>query len=507
MKIYVVQKGDTMYEIAQKHGIALETVKKANPQIKNPDNLQPGMKLKIPSTSKAVKKEKPKKEQPKKEQPKKEQPKKEQPKKEQPKKEQPKKEQPKKEQPKKEQPKKEQPKKEQPKKEQPKKEQPKKEQPKKEQPKKEQPKKEETGKKENMKPMPEEPIKTEKPAPKTNKQPGNKSNNDQKVTINQQAAKPEMKEVSLNQWLDEADNQGFSGKDIQPKGSNDAEPSKETPIKTQSYNHKPSKTKAPSFPLSDEEWNINPYDLDMSNQDIPMLESDYYPNMINPKSSASNETSVNGGQGGTAIWGASDSSYGYQPHMQQGFNQPQMPETPMSQQWMEPTAKGMNPQQFMPYQVPGPETQPMFFNDSMYQQQMMPNYQHSMPEYQQPVMPDYLNYQQPMPEYQQPIMPNYQNYQQSMPMYQQPVMPDYQNYQQSMPGYHPQMMPYGMDPYYQDCGCGAPPSPHMMPVYQDPGYWGMDQNGLNIRWDAYANYENHPYQPNFPKASNDEEDV
>ncbi|GGE42759.1 hypothetical protein GCM10011391_21970 [Pullulanibacillus camelliae] len=83
MKIYIVQLGDSLYKIAQKHGVSLEDLKKINTQLTDPDNIKPGMKIKVPSGSKYVKKkvkadkiikEAPKKEMPKKEMPKKEMP-------------------------------------------------------------------------------------------------------------------------------------------------------------------------------------------------------------------------------------------------------------------------------------------------------------------------------------------------------------------------------------------------------------------------------------------------
>ncbi|SFA69051.1 morphogenetic protein associated with SpoVID [Lentibacillus halodurans] len=57
MKIHVVQKGDTLWEIAQQYGADFEQVKQLNPQLSSPDMILPGMKIKIPATSKPVKKE------------------------------------------------------------------------------------------------------------------------------------------------------------------------------------------------------------------------------------------------------------------------------------------------------------------------------------------------------------------------------------------------------------------------------------------------------------------
>ncbi|KGX93495.1 spore coat protein [Pontibacillus halophilus JSM 076056 = DSM 19796] len=65
MKIHVVQKGDTLWKIAQKYGVNFEQLKEMNTQLSNPDMIMPGMKIKVPADSKPVKKEYAKKEQPK----------------------------------------------------------------------------------------------------------------------------------------------------------------------------------------------------------------------------------------------------------------------------------------------------------------------------------------------------------------------------------------------------------------------------------------------------------
>ncbi|ALX48195.1 SafA/ExsA family spore coat assembly protein [Lentibacillus amyloliquefaciens] len=57
MKIHIVQKGDTLWEIANQYGVDFEKVKQLNPQLSSPDMVMPGMKIKIPATSKPVKKE------------------------------------------------------------------------------------------------------------------------------------------------------------------------------------------------------------------------------------------------------------------------------------------------------------------------------------------------------------------------------------------------------------------------------------------------------------------
>lgn len=59
LKIHVVQKGETLWKIAQKYGVDFEQVKQLNTQLSNPDMVMPGMKIKIPSTTKQVTKEVP----------------------------------------------------------------------------------------------------------------------------------------------------------------------------------------------------------------------------------------------------------------------------------------------------------------------------------------------------------------------------------------------------------------------------------------------------------------
>lgn len=49
MKIHVVRKGDTLYDIAQKYGVDLDVLIAANPQIEDPDVLMIGQKIRIPS--------------------------------------------------------------------------------------------------------------------------------------------------------------------------------------------------------------------------------------------------------------------------------------------------------------------------------------------------------------------------------------------------------------------------------------------------------------------------
>lgn len=57
LKIHIVQKGDTIWEIAKKYGVDFEQVKALNSHLSSPDMIMPGMKIKIPSTTKKVKKE------------------------------------------------------------------------------------------------------------------------------------------------------------------------------------------------------------------------------------------------------------------------------------------------------------------------------------------------------------------------------------------------------------------------------------------------------------------
>lgn len=55
LKIHIVQKGDTIWEIAQQYGVNFEELKKLNSHLSSPDMIMPGMKIKIPVTSKQVK--------------------------------------------------------------------------------------------------------------------------------------------------------------------------------------------------------------------------------------------------------------------------------------------------------------------------------------------------------------------------------------------------------------------------------------------------------------------
>ncbi|WP_066639013.1 LysM peptidoglycan-binding domain-containing protein [Desulfolucanica intricata] len=48
---YTVKPGDSMWSIASRFNISLSNLKKANPQIQNPDNLSPGDIINIPGSS------------------------------------------------------------------------------------------------------------------------------------------------------------------------------------------------------------------------------------------------------------------------------------------------------------------------------------------------------------------------------------------------------------------------------------------------------------------------
>ncbi|MBP1966030.1 LysM peptidoglycan-binding domain-containing protein [Paenibacillus aceris] len=54
MKIHIVKKGDTLYELAKKYHITLDQIIAFNPQIADPNQLDIGMKVKIPSKPKPV---------------------------------------------------------------------------------------------------------------------------------------------------------------------------------------------------------------------------------------------------------------------------------------------------------------------------------------------------------------------------------------------------------------------------------------------------------------------
>lgn len=58
MKIHIVQKGDTLWKIAKKYNVEYDALKKLNTHLSDPEKIVQGMKIKIPSESKPVKKAK-----------------------------------------------------------------------------------------------------------------------------------------------------------------------------------------------------------------------------------------------------------------------------------------------------------------------------------------------------------------------------------------------------------------------------------------------------------------
>ncbi|WP_374717088.1 SafA/ExsA family spore coat assembly protein [Geobacillus thermodenitrificans] len=57
MKIHIVQKGDTLWKIAQKYGVDFEQLKKINGHLSDPNMIMPGMKIKVPTAGVPIKKE------------------------------------------------------------------------------------------------------------------------------------------------------------------------------------------------------------------------------------------------------------------------------------------------------------------------------------------------------------------------------------------------------------------------------------------------------------------
>lgn len=55
LKIHIVQKGDTLWELAKKYGVDFEQLKAVNSHLASPDMIMPGMKIKIPTSTKQVK--------------------------------------------------------------------------------------------------------------------------------------------------------------------------------------------------------------------------------------------------------------------------------------------------------------------------------------------------------------------------------------------------------------------------------------------------------------------
>lgn len=57
VKIHIVQRGETIWDIARKYGVDVTAVQEMNPQISSPEMIMPGMKIKIPTIAKQVRKE------------------------------------------------------------------------------------------------------------------------------------------------------------------------------------------------------------------------------------------------------------------------------------------------------------------------------------------------------------------------------------------------------------------------------------------------------------------
>lgn len=55
MKIHIVQKGETLWEIAEKYNVDFEELKQLNSHLASPDMIMPGMKIRIPTETKKVK--------------------------------------------------------------------------------------------------------------------------------------------------------------------------------------------------------------------------------------------------------------------------------------------------------------------------------------------------------------------------------------------------------------------------------------------------------------------
>ncbi|WP_440895977.1 SafA/ExsA family spore coat assembly protein [Amphibacillus sp. Q70] len=58
MKIHVVQKGDTLWNLSKKYNVDFQELKAVNSQLANPELVMPGMKIKIPIEKKQVTKQK-----------------------------------------------------------------------------------------------------------------------------------------------------------------------------------------------------------------------------------------------------------------------------------------------------------------------------------------------------------------------------------------------------------------------------------------------------------------
>ncbi|WP_158633990.1 muramidase family protein [Radiobacillus deserti] len=57
MKIHIVREGETLWKIAQKYNVDFEKLKEMNSHLADPDQIMPGMKIRIPTQAQPVKKE------------------------------------------------------------------------------------------------------------------------------------------------------------------------------------------------------------------------------------------------------------------------------------------------------------------------------------------------------------------------------------------------------------------------------------------------------------------
>lgn len=58
MKIHIVKEGDTLFKLSQQYGVDMEKLTAANPQLQDPNQIDIGMKIKIPSQPKQLKSKK-----------------------------------------------------------------------------------------------------------------------------------------------------------------------------------------------------------------------------------------------------------------------------------------------------------------------------------------------------------------------------------------------------------------------------------------------------------------
>ncbi|TCP32252.1 morphogenetic protein associated with SpoVID [Scopulibacillus darangshiensis] len=468
MKIYVVQKGDTLYEIAQKHGISLADLKKMNPQLKNPDMIMPGMKIKVPVAGGPAKK---KEQQVKKEaQIKKGKKENIAPNNKMPVKEK------KKEMPIKEEQKKPLPKKTAPitKKEVPVKKAPvKKQMPMMEMEEKEVPKYKHSKKTAPTFPMMDENISENLAGMENKKQNLPLMDNnfpnvmmpkpDHQMPINQKANKQDsLNTMPMWDWPN-AGNVNEHHEHLENAEQNKMPSPKWHEVPIQSSNEWPN-----------HEQHMMP-EATMPAEQMPMAPPPYY-----------GYSPCGCDSGGKAMM-----PYGYT--ALEGI------------QGSYPSTDYMPPQTY----------QPMPAYDQPYQEYMHQEYhqpqddwqdyqglsEFQQPEYQQP------SFQQPVYQ-QQPVYPQQPVYQQ--PVYQQPgyQQPGYQQPGYQQPGYQQQgynaadFMQPGFQPMYQPDQQLVPQSQTPYPAYPQQDMW---RASANQRWDSYANYEEPPYQPGFPIKNNEEE--